>query len=181
MGLSLLIAVLGSSALAQSPNVPARQIPPSVLMELRLLENRFELALSTDCAPERCFSKGCTYLEHAVADQPGSTSLPGLGLDPGPGSVPAQEYLTRARCAFAYEKSIESKDVQALARRLQGKLSQAWTVVSVGHEAVPPLPQYLLTEPPPEPDPVVELDQLSPEFIGRHSRTIPRVRWCSRR
>ncbi len=137
----------GSVARAQ---VPSRQIPPSVLTELRLLENRFELALAADCDTERCFSKGCTYVDHAVADQPRATSLPGLGQDPGPGSVAAQEYLTRARCSFAHEESVSGRDVQALVRRLQSKLSKAWTVVTISHQELQPIPAHL-QDPEPEP------------------------------
>jgi hypothetical protein len=144
---------LSSVAQAQS-RVPDRQIPPSVLNEIRLLENRFDIALSVDCDAERCFSKGCTYVDHAVADRPRAMSLPGLGQDPGPGSVEAQEYLTAARCSFAYEESVESGDVQALSRRLQNKLSKGWTVVSVDHQRLQPLAPYL--QEPPEAEPEVE-------------------------
>jgi hypothetical protein len=65
-----MLSLLMSSALAQAPRVPSRQIPPSVLVELQLLENRFDLALAADCDSDRCFSKGCSYLDHAVADRP---------------------------------------------------------------------------------------------------------------
>jgi hypothetical protein len=146
--------------------VPSRQIPPSVLAELRLLENRFELALAGDCAPERCFSKGCTYVAHEVADRPRAGSLPGLGQDPGPGSVPAQEYLTRARCSFAHEKSVNGRDVRALVRRLQAKLSKAWTVVTVDHEVLESIPRYLRDSPePPTPEPVAEPEPEPPPQV----------------
>src|SRR5262249_52958445 len=105
MRLFSVLFLLSGSAVA-APAVPKAQIPPSVLAELHLLENHFELALAMDCAPERCFAKGCTYVEHAVADKPRSASLPGLAEEQGPGSVAAQEYLTLARCSFAHEKSI---------------------------------------------------------------------------
>ncbi|MEN0064898.1 MAG: hypothetical protein AAGA48_22325 [Myxococcota bacterium] len=151
---NLLLAVVSlgaaSSALAQ---VPDRQIPPTVLTELRLLANRFDLALAADCDETRCFSKGCTYIAHSVADQPKSTSLPGLGGEPGPGSVDAQEYLTSARCAFAYEENVSAEDAKALARRLRAKLSSGWTSVSVTTQRLEPLPDYLQKPPPPEPDP----------------------------
>ena len=42
----------------------------SVLLELRALEHRFDQSLSGDCAPEKCFSKGCVYREHAAVDLP---------------------------------------------------------------------------------------------------------------
>ncbi|MBX2799673.1 MAG: hypothetical protein KTR31_18490 [Myxococcales bacterium] len=144
---------------AWAQTVPDRRIPPTVLAELRLLENRFEVALATDCDSERCFSKGCAYVDHAVADQPQETSLPGLSTDPGPGSVAPQEYLTRARCSFAYEDSVESRDVQALSRRLQAKLSKAWTVVSVDGQKLSALPTYLQEPPEPEPEPEPEVEE----------------------
>ena len=151
----LLLLAIGASAGAGAwAQVPSRQIPPSVLAELRMLEDRFELALAADCDPERCFSKGCTYVDHAVADQPRATSLPGLGTDPGPGSVTPQEYLTRARCSFAHEDTVSGRDVQSLARRLQSKLSKAWTVVTIGHQELEPIPAHLQQPPPPpEPEP----------------------------
>ncbi len=163
----LAVAILLSGALAEVPRVPSRQIPPSVLVELQLLENRFELALATDCDAERCFSKGCAYVDHAVADQPRSSSMPGLGQEPGPGSVASQEYLTQARCSFAHEKALESADVQALVRRLQAKLSSGWTVVTVSNEVLQPLPPYLREPPEPEledpPEPVQEAPVIEPE------------------
>ncbi|MEL6347253.1 MAG: hypothetical protein AAFV53_29325 [Myxococcota bacterium] len=174
-----LLYVWGAIAFAQSP--PARQIPPSVLSELRVLENRFDIALAADCDADRCFSKGCTYVDHSVADQPRSRSLPGFSMDPGPGSVPAQEYLTRAQCAFAHEQSEDNGDIQALARRLQTKMSSGWTVVSVTHQTLQPLPAYLRTPPELEEDvtdeeaalaeegeePVVEPDPWSGAVAGR--------------
>ncbi len=147
----VLLTLLLHSALAQSARVPSRQIPPSVLVELQLLENRFDLALAADCDAERCFSKGCSYIDHAVADQPRAASMPGLDQDPGPGSVAAQEYLTKASCSFAHEESLATRDVQSLIRRLQAKLSGGWTVVTVDSAPLEPLPDYL-REPPEEPE-----------------------------
>ena len=144
---------------ADRTGVPTRQIPPSVLNEVRLLENRFELALALDCAPDKCFSKGCTYVAHAVADQPRSGSLPGLGEQPTADDAVPQEYLTQARCAFAHEKTVEADDAQALVRRLQSKLSKDWTVVTIERQPLEALPPELsLSGPPPappEPEPVV--------------------------
>ncbi len=154
----LVVLILVSSAFAQAPPVPSRQIPPSVLVQLQLLENRFELALATDCDAERCFSKGCAYLDHAVADQPRSASMPGLGTQAGPGAVASQEYLTQARCSFAHEEALESGDVQTLVRRLQAKLSSGWTVVTVANELLQPLPAYLREPPVEEPLPEPEAD-----------------------
>jgi hypothetical protein len=160
-----LLFLLTGPALAQA--VPTHQIPPAVLAEMRQLENRFDLALAADCDSALCSSKGCTYVDHAVADRPRAGSLPGLGLDLGPGSVEAQDYLTQATCAFAYEEDIEVADVQALARRLQARLSRGWTVVSVSSQPLTPLPAYLreppaAEEPAPEEPPVV-----SPEAVAR--------------
>ncbi|MCB9746630.1 MAG: hypothetical protein H6739_15720 [Alphaproteobacteria bacterium] len=129
---------------------PAYQIPPSVLAELRLLDSRFELALAADCNARRCFSKGCTYVAHTVTDRPRSGSLPGLGLDPGPGSVAPQEYLTQAQCTFTHEPSDDNADMSALARRLQMKLSSGWVTVSVNHQELLPLPEYVREAPEPE-------------------------------
>ena len=128
-------------ALAQG--VPDRVVPPSVLVELQDLENDFELALALDCDASRCFSKGCTYIDHETADRARSTSLPGLGDEAGPGSEPAQDYLTRARCSYAHEQALETADVQSLNRRLQAKLSGGWTTVSVTNQALQELPEYL--------------------------------------
>ncbi|MEO0601429.1 MAG: hypothetical protein AAF211_08340 [Myxococcota bacterium] len=151
-----------SAALAQSGSVPDRQIPPSVLLELRQVANRFELALAADCDETRCFSKGCSYVAHAVADQPEAASLPGLGLDPGPGSVDAQEYLTEARCSFAHEESVTSDDAKALVRRLRAKLSSGWLSVSIGTQRLEPLPPTLREPYVPEPDPE-DLEELPEE------------------
>jgi hypothetical protein len=134
--------------------VPTRQIPPSVLNEVRLLENRFELALALDCAPDKCFSKGCTYVAHAVADQPRAGSMPGLGEQPTGEEAAPQEYLTQARCAFAHEKTVSPQDAQALVRRLQSKLSKDWTVVTVERQPLEELPADLAASgPPPAPEP----------------------------
>src|SRR3954453_10354667 len=100
-------------ALAQSP-VPEKHIPGTGLLELRTIENQSDRALSRDCAPEKCVSKGCVYRDHVVVDLPKSTSLPGLPNEQGIGAVPPQEYLTAARCEFAHEKTVAPKDVQAL-------------------------------------------------------------------
>lgn len=143
MSMLLLVLGLSAGALAAPSKAPQRQVPPSVLVELQHLENRFELALSMDCDAGRCFSKGCTYLDHTVADQPRAGSLPGLAQESGPGAEGSQEYLTQAACAYAHEQTEDPGDVQALNRRLQAKLSSGWTAVSVRNEALQPLPAYL--------------------------------------
>jgi hypothetical protein len=154
-----------SIGLAQTPAVPSRQIPPSVLVEVQLLENRFDLALAMDCDTSRCFSKGCSYIDHAVADRPRESSLPGLSRDPGPSTEASQEYLTSARCSFAHEKDLATRDVKALVGRLQAKLSAGWTVVAVTNEVLQPIPQYLREPAPPEAEPEPELEpELSDEL-----------------
>jgi hypothetical protein len=155
--LSLLLA-LPSSALAQESTVPVPQkhIPAPVLLELRALGHQFDLALVRDCAPERCVSKGCAYRDHVVVDMPRTSSLPGIGQSEGPGSVPAQEYLTEASCDFAHEKSVASRDVQALVRRLEQRLSKGWLKVTVGAQVLAPISPALSEPPAPKPEPVPE-------------------------
>jgi hypothetical protein len=87
---------------ADRTGVPTRQIPPSVLNEVRLLENRFELALALDCAPDKCFSKGCTYVAHAVAESAARRIDAGLGEQPtgrrsGAAGVPHRKRAVRSR------------------------------------------------------------------------------------
>ena len=48
--------------------------------------------------------------------------------------MPVQEYLTQARCEFAHEKSVSPRDVQALVRRLEQRLSKGWLQVTVGRQ-----------------------------------------------
>lgn len=159
MRLQLLAAlVLPLSALAQATTtpVPEKHIPTPVLMDLRALEGQFDLALSRDCAPERCTSKGCVYRDHAVVDLPRGTSLPGLGQPEGLGSRPAQEYLTQARCEFAHEKSISTKDVQALVKRLEQRLSKGWLQVTVARQVLEPISPALAISPPPVPEATVQ-------------------------
>jgi hypothetical protein len=142
---------LAPSARAQA--VPRRQIPPTVLSELALLEQRFEQALAADCHPDRCWSKGCAYVDHAVLDRPRAASLPGLADGAGPGSVEPQEFLTQATCAFAYEPAVPAADAEALGRRLQSKVSHGFTVVSVSRQELQPLAPELeqpLVPPAPE-------------------------------
>ena len=147
---SLLLALAGPAFAAP----PVRTVPPSVLAEVRMLENRFDVALAQDCDAERCFSKGCAYVDHAVIDRPATTSLPGLAADKGPGSGPSQEFLTQAQCTFAFEDNVDARDAAALARRLGLKLSKAWTAVSVDHEKLQPVPDYLGERPEDEPEAV---------------------------
>lgn len=137
--------VLLSTALAAPPK---RQVPPSVLAEVQRVEQRFELALATDCDAGRCFSGGCVYVDHQVADRPRSRSLPGLTEEGGgPGSVDPQAFLTRASCSFTHEEALEAEDIQALVRRLQARTSTGWAVVSVSATALQPLPSYLRETP----------------------------------
>lgn len=149
--LLLLAAALPWSAAAQ-PDVPERQIPPEVVTGLRLLERDFTRALGQDCAPERCYAKGCLYVAHSVVDRPPAGSLPGFNLGALPaGDEKGQVYLTTAECAFAYEGSVRARDARALATRLKAKLSRGWTQVDVVYEALDPLPDEL-AEPPEEPE-----------------------------
>ena len=53
--------------------------------------------------------------------------------------MPAQEYLTQARCEFAHEKSVAARDVQALVRRLEQRLSKGWLQVTVGRQVLEPI------------------------------------------
>ncbi len=178
----LVLGHLGpATALAQS-GVPDRQIPPSVLAELRQVSNRFDLALAADCDDTRCFSKGCTYVAHAVADQPEEASLPGLGLDPGPGSVDAQEYLTEVRCSFAREESVTPEDARALERRLRAKLSSGWLTVGITSLRLEPLPPDLREPWKPEPDPEEpeeEPEESEEEEAGFSSAVAARELWTN--
>ena len=145
--------VLTGLVLASSPSdaqrrsrLPTRQIPDSVLLELRELEHRFDQALAIDCALERCFPKGCRYLDHGVIDQPKRRSLPGLAQDEGPGSIPPQEFLTAAECAYAYENTLERKAIKVLSTRLKAKLSGGFLAVSVTSVPIAPTPASLLDD-----------------------------------
>jgi hypothetical protein len=157
LALALAVTVAGR-ARAQSPAtptpVPQKHIPATVLMELRALESQFDLSLARDCAPERCVSKGCAYRDHVVVDMPRSSSLPGLPQSEGPGSVPVQEYLTQARCELAHERTVSARDVQALVRRLEQRLSKGWLQVTVGRQILDPISPALSQSPPPKPEPV---------------------------
>jgi hypothetical protein len=163
--LLLLALALPATALGQStitPPVPQKHIPTSVLAELRAVEDQFDMALSHDCAPEKCVSKGCIYVDHVVVDSPNTSSLPGLPANQGPGSVPAQEYLTAAHCEFATEKAVSAKDVQILIKRLEDRLSRGWLRVTVSNRVLDPIPASLaesplpkeqVQPPPPQPKP----------------------------
>ena len=163
------LGLLASSAHAQATAqmVPQNHVPPSVVMEVRALDREFGAALSSDCAPERCVSKGCAYADHVTIDLPRTASLPGLGnTEAGPGSVPPQEYLTEAVCQLAYEKSVADRDVRALKHRLEQRLSKAWLKVTVVPELLEPVPAALRESPtpppPPLPPPAPALDDKAP-------------------
>jgi hypothetical protein len=152
-----LLVWFAAAPVASAQGVPRRQIPPTVLTELAILEQRFEAALAADCHPELCYSKGCAYADHAVIDRPRTGSLPGLGGEPGPGSVEPQEFLTRATCAFAYEPTVSATDAEALGRRLQSRVSHAFAVVSVSRQELEPVPPELQLAPaPPQEEPPAE-------------------------
>ncbi|MBL8918685.1 MAG: hypothetical protein JNJ54_07505 [Myxococcaceae bacterium] len=166
----LLITVLlvASAGLAQQPAAPPaaapapaappavppqRTIPPQIVLEVRELERQFDQALLRDCAPERCSSKGCVYREHLAVDLPANTtSLPGLGQGEGPGAVAPQLYLTQARCEFTHEKAVPSRDVEALARRLEQRLSKGFLRVTVSRQVLDPINPALADSPPPKED-----------------------------
>ena len=160
------------TSLPEAPTpVPQSHVPAPVLLELRTLESQFDLALAQDCAPERCFSKGCVYRDHVTVDMPRTSSMPGLGQTEGPGSVPPQEYLTQAQCEFTHEKSVPTQDVQALVRRLEQRLSKGWLKVKVARQILQPISPGLResptpSEPPkqqqPPPPPVVEEKPVEP-------------------
>jgi hypothetical protein len=171
MRTTLLIAALSASAvLAQQPAAPApvtpapppagpppappqRTIPPQIVLEVRELERQFDQALLRDCAPERCSSKGCVYKEHLAVDLPANTtSLPGLGQGEGPGAVAPQLYLTQARCEFTHEKTVPVRDVEALARRLEQRLSKGFLRVTVSRQVLDPINPSLAESPPPKED-----------------------------
>ncbi len=147
MSVLLLMAVVGTSAHARGTTLPRREIPAPVLAEVADLDARFEEALAIDCEPSRCFSTGCVYSDHAVADRPRASSLPGLGETAGPGSVPTQAWLTAATCGYVHEPAADPKDVQALTRRLVARVSSPWTDVSVSAKALDPLPAYFRDTP----------------------------------
>ncbi len=159
--LAALLLLLASTARAEKKTVPERQIPPEVVAGVRLLEHDFGRALAQDCAPERCYSKGCLYVDHTVVDRPSVGSLPGLRMDPKPaGADPGQVYLTTAECAFAHEKSVRGRDARALATRLKSKLSRGWTRVDVVYEKLLPIPEFIRESPEidDEPEPEEEPD-----------------------
>ncbi|MGK0359484.1 MAG: hypothetical protein ACI9U2_001786 [Bradymonadia bacterium] len=153
--LSILLFAAPAFAQPEPPaELPNRQIPPAVLAGLRALDSQFTRALAQDCAPERCFAKGCLYVDHTVVDQPPAGSLPGLGLRPGPGSVEKQIFLTNVECSFAHEKSVRARDARALATRLTAKLSRGWTKVEVTYEPLQKVSNFLRESPDPiEPPP----------------------------
>ena len=147
---ALLLWPLASAG--QEAQVPARQIPDEVIAGLKVLSRDFNAALAEDCAPEKCYAKGCVYAGHEVVDQPATGSLPGLYLEDAPPGGPDQIYLTSATCGFAYERSVGRRNARALATRLKAKMSRGWTLVEVKYEALKPLPASL-REPPAEPAP----------------------------
>ena len=160
-----LLGLVSGVATAQEPATPRRQIPPEIVTGLRLLEHEFGRALAQDCAPERCFSKGCVYVAHTVVEQPAKGGMPGLRLEPAPTGEARQVYLTSAECSFAHERSVRPRDARALATRLKAKVSRGWTQVEVRYERLQPLPDFLREspEPPPEPDPEPPKPEPEPE------------------
>jgi hypothetical protein len=170
--------------------VPTRSIPPSVMLEVRVVESDFKAALQSDCAPDRCFMKGCGYEAHVTLDQPRSGSLPGLLSDEGPGSVAPQELLTRVRCEFTHEKTVSSSDVAKLARRLEHRISRGWLKVAVAPQELEPIPKSLARsdpedkEAPPAEEPAAppvapEPEELTSGLAGRQlwATLLPHAPW----
>ena len=161
-----LVASLWLHSVADAAGPPRRPLPDAVLDQLDELEDRFERALALDCDETRCFSTGCVYVDHRVADRPKGGSLPGLGDPLGPGAIEGQPWLTKAQCGFAHEPAVDAADVGVLSRRLQTRVTTGWTSVSVSPRAMDALPAYFRDEaelesepveepppPPPEPEP----------------------------
>jgi hypothetical protein len=137
------VAVLSVVSTARAERPPRTYIPAAVQLELRQAESRFESALAQDCATDKCFSNGCVYVSHTTTDLPRDTALPGLDSEQGPGSVPVQDTLTEIRCGFSHEKNVGAKDVAALARRLEQRLSRGWLRVVVTTTELSPVPRKL--------------------------------------
>jgi hypothetical protein len=141
--LAIVLVVVTDASVAFAADVPNRSVPPAVMMEVRVVESEFKAALASDCAPDRCFVKGCAYEAHITLDQPRESSMPGLPTEDGPGSVVAQDYLTRVRCEFTHEGTVRSSDVAKLARRLEKRLSRGWMTVAVVPEPLEAIPKSL--------------------------------------
>ncbi|MGC4120586.1 MAG: hypothetical protein QM765_39605 [Myxococcales bacterium] len=180
----LLLLALSASAVARADSTttppPQKHVPAPVLMELRALETAFDQALRHDCSPDRCVSKGCVYRDHAVVDQPRSSSLPGLGQSEGPGSVPVQEYLTEAECSFAHEKSVSQRDVLALVKRLEQRLVKGWLRVKIVHEQLEPISPSLSEPPPPKPEPEPVKPEPKVEPKPEPAAPLPPPEWNSK-
>lgn len=190
----LLVTALFATLLASgaASAQPQRSVPPAVMLEVRVVEGEFKDALASDCAPDRCFVKGCAYQAHVTLDQPRGASLPGLPSDEGPGSVAPQDFLTRVRCEFAHESTVSASDVAKLARRLERRLSRGWLQVTVTPQELEPIPKSLARsdpeeEPPAEEpavpeEPVVEepvVEELTSALIGRQlwDTLLPHAPW----
>lgn len=134
--------------------LPDRQVPDVVLAGVAALDREFRRTLAEDCAPERCFAKGCLHISHTVVDQPSVAALPGLYMKPQEGVTDneGQIYLTAVECSFAHEPSVRPQDAKALASRLKAKLSRAWTQIDVVYEKLAPLPESLRESPNPPPE-----------------------------
>ncbi len=174
----LALSFLPATLFAADMTVPKVNVPPGVVAELKRIENSFEIGLGQDCSNDRCFSRGCVYLSHETVDKPRSGSLPGLG-DPeaGPGSVGAQEHLTGARCEFAVESTVASKDLGILIKRLEGRLSRGYLVLSVEAKALPPLPFSLRQTPTPAPTAIAATTPLANNAQNTPPHALPAPEW----
>lgn len=203
----ILYAAFAGAGAAQGPSAteptasvatpPRAHVPSAIALEVSLLERAFEAGLAADCAPERCFPKGCVYVRHQTIDQPRSGSLPGLPVEQGIGSVPAQEYLTEARCEFTHERTVNPKDIQALVRRLELRLSRGYRKVVVTPQSLEPINKSLAeptipqqepaepdkaeeepTPPPPPPPPPSVEPPLSPSQ-ALWNEMLPHIGWMT--
>jgi|GEM_PF-612267 len=154
VGILATIATMASTASAAgevTSGVPRSQLPAAIQASLRSFENQFELALAQDCPAEKCFPRGCVYLSHESVDRAKDAALPGLGDgQAAPGAQgPTQEYLTAARCEYAYENTLPAKDIATLSKRLEQKLSRGYTTIGIESKPLPALPSTLKQTPTP--------------------------------
>lgn len=178
VGLCLVLALcflLAPSPVQAAPTVPERQLPAGVIAGVRMLDFEFRKALAQDCAPQRCFAKGCIHVAFTVVDQPASSSIPGLNLGRAPGlsDTPAQIFLTTVECSFAHDPSVRATDARALAARLKAKLSRAWTEVDVVHEKLPPVRDFLSRPPDEDPEPQPKVQDSEQEELPEEQKAEP--------
>lgn len=141
----VILLFCGAGRLEAQKNLPQEKIPASVMTELNQLSVTFQDVLARDCPADICVAKGCAYEDHQETKTVESRSLPGLdGVsdDALPTDV-AQNFLTKARCEFAYESKLNSESYGILRNRLQQKLSRGFLTVGVQGIVMNPLPESL--------------------------------------